>query len=103
MRISSALLAADFVLSPFQPDEYSIDGTTQRLQVVVAIQQRFNKSLRRRRDQSLRLDKFVVSELMEISVAQDAIAEKSLLRFLLERILEEPNQRVARALGLHCR
>ena len=45
LRLSSALLAAQFVLSPFELDEYSIDGTTQMLQTVVAIQQRFNTGL----------------------------------------------------------
>ena len=46
LRISAALLAADFVLSPLELDEYSIDGTTQMLQAVFGIQQRFNKALR---------------------------------------------------------
>jgi len=40
------MLAAQFVLSPIELDDYSIDGTTQLLQTVVGIQQRFNTGLK---------------------------------------------------------
>ena len=45
LRISAAMLAAQFVLSPVEMDDYSIDGTTQLLQTVIGIQQRFNADL----------------------------------------------------------
>ena len=45
LRVSAAMLAAHFVLSPIELDDYSIDGTTQLLQTVVGIQQRFNTGL----------------------------------------------------------
>ena len=45
LRLSAAMLAAQFVLSPIELDDYSIDGTTQLLQTVIGIQQRFNTEL----------------------------------------------------------
>lgn len=45
LRLSAAMLAAQYVLSPIELDSYSIDGTTQLLQTVVGIQQRFNTGL----------------------------------------------------------
>jgi chromosome partitioning protein len=45
LRLTAALLAAQFVLSPVEMDDYSIEGTTQLLQTVVGIQQRFNTGL----------------------------------------------------------
>jgi chromosome partitioning protein len=45
LRLSAAMLAAQFILSPIELDDYSIDGTTQLLRTVVGVQQRFNTGL----------------------------------------------------------
>jgi chromosome partitioning protein len=45
LLLSAALIAADFVLSPIELDDYSIDGITKMLQTIFGIKQRFNPQL----------------------------------------------------------
>lgn len=45
LRVTAALLAAQFVLSPVEMDNYSIDGITGVLQTVFGIKKQFNPEL----------------------------------------------------------
>lgn len=45
LRVSAALLAAQFVLSPIELDNYSIDGITGVLQTIFGIKKQFNPDL----------------------------------------------------------
>ena len=45
LRVSAALLGAQFVLSPVELDDYSIDGITQMLKTIFGIKQQFNPEL----------------------------------------------------------
>lgn len=45
LRVTAALLAAQFVLSPIELDNYSIDGITSVLQTIFGIKQQFNPEL----------------------------------------------------------
>ncbi|MFX5245369.1 ParA family protein, partial [Acinetobacter baumannii] len=43
--MSSALIAADYVLAPIELENYSLDGITKMLQTIVGIKQKFNPGL----------------------------------------------------------
>jgi len=73
LRLSAAMLAAQFVLSPVEMDDYSIDGTTQLLQTVVGIQQRFNTGLA--------FLGMLPNRLNAASIAQRAALESMLARY----------------------
>jgi chromosome partitioning protein len=73
LRISAAMLAAQFVLSPVEMDDYSIDGTTQLLQTVVGIQQRFNTELA--------FLGMLPNRLNAASIAQRAVLQSMLARY----------------------
>ncbi|TCV82711.1 ParA family protein [Sulfurirhabdus autotrophica] len=45
MRLSCALIAADYVLSPIELDEYAIDGIVKMLQTIFGIKQKYNPEL----------------------------------------------------------
>jgi chromosome partitioning protein len=45
LRVSAALLAAQYVLSPVELDDYSIGGITQMLQTIFGIKKQFNPEL----------------------------------------------------------
>jgi chromosome partitioning protein len=45
LRVSAALIAAQFVLSPVELDDYSIDGIKQMLQTIFGIKKQFNPDL----------------------------------------------------------
>ena len=45
MRLSCALIAADYVLSPIELDEYAIDGIVKMLQTIFGIKQKYNPGL----------------------------------------------------------
>lgn len=45
LRLSCALFAADFVLSPIELDEYAIDGLVKMLQNIFGMKQKFNPGL----------------------------------------------------------
>ncbi|MES2664159.1 MAG: ParA family protein [Pseudomonadota bacterium] len=45
IRMTSALIAADFVLSPIELEEYSIDGVHQMLQTIYGVKQKWNLNL----------------------------------------------------------
>jgi chromosome partitioning protein len=46
LRLSGALIAADFVLCPIELEEYSLDGLTAMLQTVLGIRQKYNPRLK---------------------------------------------------------
>lgn len=46
LRMSAALITADFVACPVELEEYSIDGVTDMLQTIFGIQERYNPRLR---------------------------------------------------------
>jgi chromosome partitioning protein len=46
LRLSGALIAADFVLCPVELEEYSLDGLKAMLQTVLGIRQQYNPSLK---------------------------------------------------------
>lgn len=45
MKLSCALIAADYVLSPIELDEYAIDGILKMLQTIFGIKQKYNPGL----------------------------------------------------------
>ena len=45
LRVISALMAAQYAIAPIELDSYSLDGITQLLQTVVAIERRYNPGL----------------------------------------------------------
>ena len=45
LRLSSALYAADYVLSPIELDEYAIDGIVKMLQTIFGMKQKYNPNL----------------------------------------------------------
>lgn len=45
MRLSCALIAADYVLCPIELDEYAIDGIVKMLQTIFGIKQKYNPAL----------------------------------------------------------
>jgi chromosome partitioning protein len=45
LRMTAALIASDYVLSPVELEEYSIDGITKMLQTIFGIKERWNKNL----------------------------------------------------------
>lgn len=45
LRMTAALMTADFVLSPIELEEYSIDGITKMLQTVFGVKERWNNNL----------------------------------------------------------
>jgi chromosome partitioning protein len=45
LRMTAALLVADFVLSPIELEEYSIDGITKMLQTVFGVKEKWNPEL----------------------------------------------------------
>jgi chromosome partitioning protein len=46
LRMSAALIAADFVACPIELEEYSIDGVTDMLRTVFGVRQKYNPRLR---------------------------------------------------------
>lgn len=46
LRMSAALIAADFVVCPIELEEYSLDGVTAMLRTVFGVRQRHNPGLR---------------------------------------------------------
>lgn len=45
LRMTAALLVADYVLAPIELEEYSIDGITKMLQTVFGVKERWNNKL----------------------------------------------------------
>lgn len=45
LRMTAALISANFVLSPIELEEYSIDGITKMLQTIFGIKEKWNKEL----------------------------------------------------------
>lgn len=45
LRMTAALVAADFVLSPIELESYSIQGITRMLQTIFGVQERYNPGL----------------------------------------------------------
>ncbi|RZL85517.1 MAG: ParA family protein [Variovorax sp.] len=45
LRMSAALIAADFVVCPIELEEYSIDGVTDMLKTIFGVQKRYNPRL----------------------------------------------------------
>ncbi len=45
LRMSAALISAQFVLSPIELEEYSIDGITKMLQTIFGVKEKWNKEL----------------------------------------------------------
>ena len=46
LRMSAALIAADYVACPIELEEYSIDGVTDMLKTVFGVRQKYNPDLR---------------------------------------------------------
>ncbi len=46
LRMSAALIAADYVACPIELEEYSIDGVTDMLKTVFGVKQKYNPTLR---------------------------------------------------------
>lgn len=46
VRMSAALIAADWVVCPIELEEYSIDGVTDMLKTIFGVRQRYNPGLR---------------------------------------------------------
>jgi chromosome partitioning protein len=45
MRVTAALIAADYVISPIKPEGYSIDGIAALLKVIIGVKQKYNPQL----------------------------------------------------------
>lgn len=46
LRMTGALIVADYVLSPIELEEYAIDGITQMLKTIFGVQSKYNKKLK---------------------------------------------------------
>lgn len=73
LRVTSALLAAQYVLSPVEMDDYSIDGITQMLQTIFGIKKQYNPELA--------FVGMLPNRLNALSVAQKAALEELLAKY----------------------
>lgn len=72
IRMSAALMTANFVLSPIELEEYSIDGITKMLQTIFGIRQKWNNNL-------------VFLGMLANRFNPRSIAQKNTLKTLLEK------------------